>query len=165
MFLACTVDRLGDEKHPALVGARTPRCPSGWRKLVSRNLHPVLLVVFSRHAHISSSTLAGSVSRTRLLIRWPPAPRVRDRGRWRCRCLDHLPHAVLCSAEERVCRDQEPPLQDRRHVHLQDRQARSRQGPSCRHRHLHRQEARGSVPLDPQHGRAGRQAQRIHAGM
>ena len=33
MFLACTGDRLGDEKHPALVGARTPRCPSGWRKL------------------------------------------------------------------------------------------------------------------------------------
>lgn len=47
---------------------------------------------------------------------------------------------------------------DRRHVHLQDRQARSRQGPPCRCRHLHHQEVRRHFALDPQHGRPQRQA-------
>lgn len=81
----------------------------------------------------------------------------------RCRCLHHLPHAVLCPEKERPRRYQGPPLQDRRHVDLQDRQARSRQGPLGRHRHLHRQEARGSVSLHPQHGCPQRLPSRVPA--
>ena len=44
---------------------------------------------------------------------------------------------------------------------LADWQARPRQGPSGRYRHLHRQEARGAVPLHPQHERARRGPQGV----
>ena len=71
------------------------------------------------------------------------------------RSLAHLPHAMLGPSQERPRRHQgcvpltarlinafqmrsqlfsRPPLQDRRHVHLQDGQARSRQGSLGRHR-------------------------------
>merc|ERR1712000_775576 len=43
-----------------------------------------------------------------------------------CRRIDDFSHAVLGTSQERFRRDQEPPMQDRRNVHLQDGQARSR---------------------------------------
>lgn len=74
-----------------------------------------------------------------------------------CRRLAHLSNAMLCSSKERSCCHQRhvthkhsrsgeghicclialfnirPPLQNRRHVDLQDRKAWTRQGPPCRH--------------------------------
>jgi hypothetical protein len=67
-----------------------------------------------------------------LLTRRFPTARCHLRVRRRRRVSD-LPHAVLCPPQERFRRHQGPPLQDCRHVHLQDWQARSRQGPPCRH--------------------------------
>ena len=55
-------------------------------------------------------------------------------------------------------------MQDRRNVHLEDRQARSRQGPLGRHRHLHRKEDGRLVTIHPQHGRSKRLPSRVPAG-
>ena len=48
-------------------------------------------------------------------------------------------------------------MQDRGDVHVQDRQARPRQGPPGGPRHLHPEEVRGHLPFNPQHGRAQHQ--------
>lgn len=47
---------------------------------------------------------------------------------WRCGGVRHLPHAVLRAAQKRLRRAERTTLQDRGDVHLQDREARPRQG-------------------------------------
>ena len=51
-----------------------------------------------------------------------------------------FPDAVLCAAQERLCRSEGLPVQDCRHVDVEDGQARPREGPPCRPGHLHGQE-------------------------